>query len=145
MVRLALSYSAGVSSDLQLLAQGLPAGILVAAGDRIGEDREGDRPEAGEAGERLLFLRRGGPLLLLDVFEVRMAARMSRALAFSPLAIGTVGSAGMFGGERLGGLAVSARAGSVGPAASGVSFGSAGSGVCRPVWGKVIKKRPLVP
>ena len=69
MVRLALSYSSGVSSDLQFLADGLPAGILVAAGDRIGENRQGDRPEAGEAGENLLFFRRGGPLFLLDGFE----------------------------------------------------------------------------
>ena len=56
----------GREQRFQLLAEGLPAGILVAAGDRIGEDRQGDRPEAGEAGERLLLLRCGGPLLLLD-------------------------------------------------------------------------------
>ena len=59
----------GREQRLQLLAEGLPAGILVAAGDRIGENRQGDRPEAGEAGERLLLLRRGGPLLLLDGLE----------------------------------------------------------------------------
>ena len=69
MVRLALSYSCGRQQRLQLLAEGLPAGILVAAGDRVGEDRQGDRPEAGEAGERLLLLRGGGPLLLLDGLE----------------------------------------------------------------------------
>ena len=54
---------------LQLLAERLPAGILVSAGDRIGEDRQGDRAEAGEAGERLPFLRRGRPLLLLDALQ----------------------------------------------------------------------------
>ena len=59
----------GRQQRLQLLAEGLPAGILVAAGDRVGENREGDRPEAGEAGERLLLLGRGGPLLLLDAFQ----------------------------------------------------------------------------
>ena len=69
MVRLALSYSCERKQRLQLLAEGLPAGILVAAGDRVGEYREGDRPEAGEAGERLLLFRRGGPLLLLDVLD----------------------------------------------------------------------------
>jgi hypothetical protein len=53
----------------QLLAEVLPAGILVTAGDRIGEYGEGNRPEAGEAGERLLFLRCGGPLLVLDVLD----------------------------------------------------------------------------
>ena len=89
MVRLALSYSSGVSSALQFLAECLPAGILVAAGDRVGKYREGDRSEAGEAGERLLLLRGGGPLLLLDGLTVRMAAKMSRALAFSPLAMAT--------------------------------------------------------
>ena len=85
MVRLALSYSSGVSSVFQFLAEGLPAGILVAAGDRIGEDRQGDRPEAGEAGEDLLFLGRGRPLLLLDGLERADGGEMSRALAFSPL------------------------------------------------------------
>ena len=69
MVRLALSYSSGVSSDLQLLAEGLPAGVLVAAGDRVGKEREGDGPEAAEAGEGLPLVRRGGPLLLLDALE----------------------------------------------------------------------------
>ena len=69
MVRLALSYSAGRKQRFQLLAEGLPAGILVAAGDRIGENRQGDRPEAGEAGERLFLLRRGRPLFLLDGLE----------------------------------------------------------------------------
>ena len=59
----------GRQQRLQFLAQGLPAGILVAAGDRIGEDRQGDRPEAGEAGERLFLLRRGGPLFFLDLLQ----------------------------------------------------------------------------
>jgi hypothetical protein len=53
----------------QLLAQSLPCGILVFAGDRIGEDGEGDRAESGEAGEYLLFLRSGKPLFLLDFLE----------------------------------------------------------------------------
>jgi hypothetical protein len=53
----------------QLLAQGLPTGILVTAGDRIGEDRQGDWPEAGEAAERLLFFWRGKPLFLLDFLD----------------------------------------------------------------------------
>ena len=88
MVRLALSYSSGDSSDLQFVAEGLPAGILVAAGDRVGKDRQGDRPEAAEAGEGLPLLRRGGPAVRCSIgFSVRMAARMSRALAFSPLAM----------------------------------------------------------
>jgi hypothetical protein len=47
----------------------LPAGILVFSRYRIGENREGDRPEAGEAGKRLLLLSRGGPLFLLDVLD----------------------------------------------------------------------------
>jgi hypothetical protein len=54
---------------LQLLAEGLPAGILVAAGDRIGEDGQGNRPEAGEPGERLFLLARGKPLFLLGFLE----------------------------------------------------------------------------
>ena len=59
----------GRKQRFQLLADGLPAGILVTAGDRIGENRQGHRPEAGEAGERLFFLGGGGPLLLLDGFQ----------------------------------------------------------------------------
>ena len=37
----------------QLLAQRLPGRVLVAAGDRVGKDRQGHRAEAGEAGEHL--------------------------------------------------------------------------------------------
>jgi hypothetical protein len=37
--------------------------------DRIGEDRQGDWPEAGETGERLLLLRCGQPLFLFDLLD----------------------------------------------------------------------------
>jgi len=53
----------------QLFAQGLPAGVLVAAGDGVGKNGQGNRAEAGEAGERLLLLRGGGPLPLLDSLD----------------------------------------------------------------------------
>ena len=69
MVRLALSYSSGVSSMLQLLAQGLPGGVLVAAGHRVGKDREGDGSEAPEASECLPLVRRGRPPFVLEVLE----------------------------------------------------------------------------
>ena len=52
---------------VQLLAQCLPTGVLVFTGDGIRKNRQGDRPKASEAGERLFLLRRGGSLLLLDV------------------------------------------------------------------------------
>src|ERR1700689_1735708 len=54
---------------LQVLAEGLPAGILVVARDRVRENAEGNRPEAGEAGERLLLFRGGGPRFLLDALQ----------------------------------------------------------------------------
>ena len=82
----------GREQRLQFLAEGLPDGVLVAAGHGIGKDREGDGTEAREAGQRVPLGRRGRPLLALDRFSVRMAARMSRALAFSPLAM-TIGGA----------------------------------------------------
>jgi hypothetical protein len=47
----------------------LPAGVLVAARSRVGKNRQGDRPEAGEAGERLLFLGCGVPPLFLNAFD----------------------------------------------------------------------------
>ena len=43
--------------------------ILVPAGDKVGKYRERNRREAGEAGERMLLLQGGGPLLLLDVLD----------------------------------------------------------------------------
>ena len=46
---------------LQLFAEGLPAGVLVAAGDRIGEYRQGHRTEAAEAGKNPHFLQRRRP------------------------------------------------------------------------------------
>ena len=69
MVRLALSYSSGAKQRFQFLAQGLPACILVTAGERIGENRQGDRPETGETAERLLLLRRGGAFFFLDLLQ----------------------------------------------------------------------------
>ena len=59
----------GREQRLQLLAEGLPGGVLVAAGDRVGEDRQGDGAESAEAGQRLPLLWRGGPLFLLDALE----------------------------------------------------------------------------
>ena len=50
----------------ELVAEGLPAGILVAAGHRVGEDRQGHRPEAAEAGKYAPFIGSGGTLLPLD-------------------------------------------------------------------------------
>jgi hypothetical protein len=35
----------------------------------MGKDGQGDRPEAGEAGEQLLFVGSGRAMLLLDVFQ----------------------------------------------------------------------------
>jgi hypothetical protein len=47
----------------------LPGVILVAAGERVGEDREGDRPESREAGEYQSLFGSGGPPLLFNPFE----------------------------------------------------------------------------
>jgi hypothetical protein len=59
----------GTEQRFQLFAEGLPAGILVAADDRIGKDSEGDRPKAGEPGECLLFRWRGGPMVVLNALD----------------------------------------------------------------------------
>ena len=53
----------------ELLAQGLPGGALVAFGDRVGEEREGDRPEAPESGKRPPFGLGRPSLLTLDRCE----------------------------------------------------------------------------
>jgi hypothetical protein len=50
----------------QLVADGLPACVLVFAGDGIGKDGKGDWPEASEAGKRLFFLGCCRPLFVLD-------------------------------------------------------------------------------
>ena len=50
----------GREQGFQLVAEGLPAGVLVAAGDRIGEERQGHGPEAAEAGEGLPLVGGGG-------------------------------------------------------------------------------------
>jgi hypothetical protein len=51
---------------IQLIAQGLPAGVLVFAGDAIRKDGEGNRTEARESGERLFFFSCCRPRILLD-------------------------------------------------------------------------------
>jgi hypothetical protein len=48
------------------------------AGGGVGEDREGDRPESGEAGEDLLLLRGGGPLLVFDLFDDAVGPLLDR-------------------------------------------------------------------
>ena len=45
------------------------------------------REHSGEAGQRLAFVRGGGTPSLLFVFSVRIAARMSGALALSPCVV----------------------------------------------------------
>src|SRR5262249_26780668 len=54
---------------LQLTAEGLPTRVLVMAATVMGKDRQGYRPESGEARKRLFFLRSCWPLLLLDGFQ----------------------------------------------------------------------------
>jgi hypothetical protein len=54
---------------LELLANFLPAGILVAAGGGVGKNRESDGSEAREAGEGLFLFRRDGPLFFLQSFQ----------------------------------------------------------------------------
>ena len=56
----------GREQRFELVAERLPAGVLVAAGDGIGKDRQGHGPEAAEAGECCLLVGRGPALLLLD-------------------------------------------------------------------------------
>ena len=77
----------GREQRFQLLAEGLPAGVLVAAGDRVGEERQGHGPEAAEAGEVCRSSAVAGRCSCSTACSVRMAAMMSRALAFSPLAM----------------------------------------------------------
>ena len=86
-MRLARVVFLGREQGFQLVAEDLPAGVLVTAGDRIGKQRQGHRPEAAEAGEDLPLVGGGRSLLPLDALSVRIAAMMSRALAFSPLAM----------------------------------------------------------
>ena len=59
----------GREQRLQFLADGLPSGVLVLAGDRVGEDREGDGTEAGEPGEDLFLLGGRGPSFVLEGLE----------------------------------------------------------------------------
>src|SRR5579884_1168227 len=54
---------------LEFFAQGLPAAVLVLAVDGIGKDRQGHRPEAGEASERLFLLGCCRSLLRLNGFQ----------------------------------------------------------------------------
>src|SRR6266568_1472163 len=51
------------------MPDGLPASILVGAGDGVGKDRQRYRAEAGEADERLSLPVRSRAILLLDQFE----------------------------------------------------------------------------
>ena len=50
----------GGKQHLQFFAHFLPAGILVLTRDRVGEYRESNRAETGEAGKRLFFFGGGG-------------------------------------------------------------------------------------
>ena len=70
----------------------LPAGVFVLAGDRVREDAQGHRAEAGEAREDLALLRGGGPLGLLDGLERADCGQDGAGLGF--VAAGGVGRRG---------------------------------------------------
>ena len=82
---------------LQLVAEFLPAGILVAAGDRIGKYRQGHRPETGEAGQNPPFLQRRRPRLLLNLFQNADRSENVAGLRFL-----TLGDGGVFNDTGLG-------------------------------------------
>ena len=77
---------------LELLSELLPGRVLVLAGDRVREDSQGYRAEAGEAPEDLALLRSGGPLGRLDGLE--RADRRQDGAGFGFLAAGGVGCMG---------------------------------------------------
>jgi len=83
---------------LQLNAQGLPAGILVIPGYRVGEYRQSHRAEAAETCEKLLFVRSGGTFLLLKGFQG--ADGGEDVAGFGLLAAGKKGSV-RAGGSRI--------------------------------------------
>ena len=59
----------GRKQHAERLAQGLPGGVLVAAGHGVGKEREGDGPKTSKAQERLLLVRRRRPPFVLEVLE----------------------------------------------------------------------------
>ena len=59
----------GRKQHAERLAQGLPGGVLVAAGHGVGKEREGDGSETPEAPERLPLVRVGLPPFVLEVLE----------------------------------------------------------------------------
>ena len=77
---------------LELVPQLLPAGVFVVAGDRVREDAQGHRAEAGEAGEHGALLGSRGPLGLLDGLE--RADRRQDGAGFGFLAAGGAGRVG---------------------------------------------------
>ena len=77
----------GSEQRLQLLAEGLPAGILVPAGDRIGKIDRATGPKPAKRASVCFSSGVAGRCSCSMALSVRMAARMSRALAFSPLAM----------------------------------------------------------
>ena len=56
----------GREEGLQFVADDLPRCILVPSRDRIRKNRQGNRPESAEAGQRLPFFRTGGSAFALD-------------------------------------------------------------------------------
>ena len=76
----------------ELLPERLPGRILVAAGDRVREDPQGQRAEAGEAQEDLALVRGGGPLRLLDGLERADCGQEGASFGF--VAAGGVGRLG---------------------------------------------------
>jgi hypothetical protein len=59
----------GRQQRLQLVAEDLPAGVLVRASHRIGEDRQSHRPESAEAGEDAPLALGGGAVIVLEGFQ----------------------------------------------------------------------------
>ena len=59
----------GREQRLQFLAEGLPSGVLVLAGDRVGEDREGDGTKPGEPAKELFLLGGRGASFVFEGLE----------------------------------------------------------------------------
>src|SRR5579871_10207 len=85
----------GGEQGFQFLADCLPTIVLVAAGGRIGENRESDGPEAGETRKGVFLCRRGFPVVAFDLLEDANSGDDVACLSFF--------AAGYGNGRRLGG------------------------------------------
>lgn len=128
VVRLALSYSSGVSSDFSSSPRAFQLASLKRPLTGSGNIDRATGPKPAKRASPCFSSAVAARCSCSMALSVRMAARMSRAFVFSPLAMGTPGDGCSEGVACASGKSTASVGRAAGVAEAGVCWGGGGSG-----------------